>query len=98
MFTILFFLQTYLILVLISKGYTITDTDYQPMLGVVKSLVQKYIRPDNETGEDQFNEIVKKLLLLMLCIVDGVVSPSGPSAISGLLSDWASVFELRNKK
>ncbi|PIA45006.1 hypothetical protein AQUCO_01700514v1 [Aquilegia coerulea] len=71
-------------------------SDYKPMLGLVKSLIDKYIKPCHETVEDHFHEVVDKVLQLMLCLLDGLLSFNDLSTITSISSEWAPVFELRN--
>ncbi|KAL4289520.1 hypothetical protein GQ457_14G012480 [Hibiscus cannabinus] len=70
-------------------------SDYQRMLEVVESLVLKVVLPFRK-GNDRLSEVVDKVLQLMLHILDGLHGSNNLSTISGCLSQWAPVFELRN--
>ncbi|KAF5199197.1 Small subunit processome component 20-like protein [Thalictrum thalictroides] len=71
-------------------------SDYKPMLDLVKSLIDKYIRPCHETVEDHFHEVVNKVLQLMLCLLDGLLSCNDLSTITVISLEWSPLFELRN--
>ncbi|GLU08657.1 hypothetical protein SLE2022_255570 [Rubroshorea leprosula] len=70
-------------------------SDYQQMLKLVGSLVDKIFSPSSQRG-DYLSEVVDKVLLLMLCILDGLKSSNDDSAITACSLQWAPVFELRN--
>ncbi|XVF65313.1 hypothetical protein PTKIN_Ptkin09bG0238000 [Pterospermum kingtungense] len=70
-------------------------SDYQQMLEVVGSLVLKVVVPSSR-GNGSLSEVVDKVLQLMLHILDRLHGSNNLSTISGFLSQWAPVFELRN--
>ncbi|OMO49638.1 Down-regulated-in-metastasis protein [Corchorus capsularis] len=70
-------------------------SDYQPMLKVVGSLVQKTMLPSRK-GNDSLHEVIDKVLQLMLHILDVLHVSNSLSSISGCLFQWAPVFELRD--
>ncbi|OMO88554.1 Down-regulated-in-metastasis protein [Corchorus olitorius] len=70
-------------------------SDYQQMLKVVGSLVQKTMLPSRK-GNDSLHEVIDKVLQLMLHILDGLYASNSLSSISGCLFQWAPVFELRD--
>ncbi|OMO92169.1 Down-regulated-in-metastasis protein [Corchorus capsularis] len=70
-------------------------SDYQQMLKVVGSLVQKTMLPSRK-GNDSLHEVIDKVLQLMLHILDGLHGSNSLSSISGCLFQWAPVFELRD--
>ncbi|KAL5708838.1 hypothetical protein ACHQM5_019594 [Ranunculus cassubicifolius] len=71
-------------------------SDYEPMLDIVNLLIQTYFKLVNETDEGQVNEIVEKVLQLMLCLLDGILRSSDSSSINRVSSQWAPVFEQKN--
>uniref|UniRef100_A0A2P2MF27 Uncharacterized protein n=1 Tax=Rhizophora mucronata TaxID=61149 RepID=A0A2P2MF27_RHIMU len=78
-----------------NSGHKISD--YQPLLECVGSLVQKFVVSSSiYDGENHLSDLINKILLLMLCILDGLSNVSDMSAISQCSLQWAPVFELRN--
>ncbi|XP_021290199.1 small subunit processome component 20 homolog isoform X1 [Herrania umbratica] len=70
-------------------------SNYQQMLKVVGSLVQKIVLPSSK-GIGCLQEVVDKVLSLMLHILDGLYGSNNLSSISGCLLQWTPVFELGN--
>ncbi|KAE8688414.1 small subunit processome component 20-like protein isoform X2 [Hibiscus syriacus] len=81
------------ILEVVDSGYGVSD--YQQMLEVIESLVLKVVLPSSKEN-GSFSEVVDKVLQLMLHILDGLHGSNNLSTISGCVSQWAPVFELRN--
>ncbi|KAI3837631.1 hypothetical protein MKX03_029756 [Papaver bracteatum] len=73
-------------------------SDYQPMLDLVESLIEKVIIPlhGSDSAENCSFQVFDGVLQLMLSLLDGVVA-SNESVIRGIAGKWASVFQLRNK-
>lgn len=76
-------------------------TDYRPMLELLELLVETFISPSSiPLVEDRSSEeVVDKIMQLMLCILDGIMHTSNDmSTISDLPLQWAPVFKLRNSR
>lgn len=74
-------------------------SDYRPMLELLELLVETFISPSSiPLVEDRSSEeVVDKIMQLMLCILDGIMHTSNDmSTISDLPLQWAPVFKLRN--
>ncbi|XP_071696721.1 uncharacterized protein [Rutidosis leptorrhynchoides] len=66
--------------------------EIEPVLDLVKLLVETFITSPSVKGDDQSYEVIDKILQLMLCILDDHVSD-----ISNLSMQWAPIFENRSK-
>ncbi|XP_015574070.2 small subunit processome component 20 homolog [Ricinus communis] len=71
-------------------------SDYQPMIELVRSIVQKFVVSSSIVVAEDNSEVIDKVLRLMLCILDGLKSFNDTSSISCCSFHWAPVFALRN--
>ncbi|KAJ1404603.1 Down-regulated-in-metastasis protein [Sesbania bispinosa] len=69
-------------------------SDYKPMLELVLLLVRTFITPH---GVTESQEVVDKILKLMLATLDGLCSYS-KSMISECALQWAPIFKLRSSR
>ncbi|KAJ4967931.1 hypothetical protein NE237_014632 [Protea cynaroides] len=87
----------YLLISTVKSGHGGKFLDYQRMLELVESLVKTYVVPsDNVKIEVSSSEIVDRVLLLMLCLLDVLHNCNDEAAISSVSLQWAPVFELQN--
>ncbi|XP_065862754.1 uncharacterized protein [Euphorbia lathyris] len=70
-------------------------SDYQPMIRLVRSIVQKFIVHSSIALAEDESKVIDKVLELMLCILDGLKSLN-TSTISECALQWAPVFALKN--
>ncbi|KAL2923314.1 Small subunit processome component 20-like protein [Bienertia sinuspersici] len=72
-------------------------SDYQPMVELVGSLMQKFILPySNGESKGFVSEAADKTFQLMLCVLDGIYSNNNLTAIPKISLQWAPVFQLRS--
>ncbi|KAK9072479.1 hypothetical protein SSX86_008913 [Deinandra increscens subsp. villosa] len=73
--------------------------DFEQVLELVKLLIETFIMPSSmqKDGDQSYDEVVDKLLSLMLCILDGLHSGTHVGALAKLSMQWAPIFEMRNK-
>ncbi|KAJ8770561.1 hypothetical protein K2173_018052 [Erythroxylum novogranatense] len=81
------------------SNYRHTMVDYQPMIDCVGSIIKKFIVSTSVSdGKEHLPEVIDTVLMLMLCILDGLNHLRDISAISHCSLQWAPVFHLRNPR
>ncbi|KAK6941816.1 U3 small nucleolar RNA-associated protein 20, N-terminal [Dillenia turbinata] len=85
----------FLLVSCIQLGNGCKVTDYQQMLEINNLLIRTYILPSSGMVKDHSSVVVDRILQLMLCALDGLLNSNNMSTISGILSQWAPVFEIR---
>ncbi|KAI3823108.1 hypothetical protein L1987_04536 [Smallanthus sonchifolius] len=73
--------------------------EFEQVLELVKLLIETFITPSSmqKAGDQSYEEVVDKILSLMLCILDVVHSGTHVGALAKLSMQWAPIFEMRNK-
>ena len=73
--------------------------DYQPMVELVWSLVQKFILPYSNGESKGFVCVAAdRTFQLMLCVLDGIHSNNNLTVIRKISLQWAPVFQLRSSR
>lgn len=64
------------------------------MLELAKLLIETFIL----LKKDESSELIDKILQLLICILDGLHTGNHVTALTELSTQWAPIFEMRNKR
>ncbi|XP_068649715.1 uncharacterized protein [Aristolochia californica] len=77
-----------------SKGNKVSD--FKPILEFVELLIQRYVVASSTKEEDYCNELLDRVLQLMLHLLDIPRISNDLTLISSIVQQWEPVFMLRN--